>query len=95
MKQVDKNGSGVIEFDEFFELMSKKKANIDPEEELIEAFKHFDRDGNGLISADELRRAMTNLGEKMSDEEVNEMIREADLDGDGHVNYEGIFYSIN
>ena len=31
---------------------------------------------------------MTNLGEKLSDEEVDEMIREADLDGDGHINYE-------
>ena len=33
---------------------------------------------------------MTNLGEKLTDEEVDEMIREADVDGDGQVNYEGI-----
>uniref|UniRef100_A0AAY4B228 EF-hand domain-containing protein n=1 Tax=Denticeps clupeoides TaxID=299321 RepID=A0AAY4B228_9TELE len=46
------------------------------------------QDGNGYISAAELRHVMTNLGEKLTDEEVDEMIREADIDGDGQVNYE-------
>ena len=48
----------------------------------------FDKDGNGFISAAELRHIMTNLGEKLTDEEVDEMIREADIDGDGQINYE-------
>ncbi|WP_411978871.1 EF-hand domain-containing protein, partial [Vibrio sp. 780] len=39
-------------------------------------------------SAAELRHVMTNLGEKLTDEGVDEMIREADIDGDGQVNYE-------
>ena len=47
------------------------------------------QDGNGFISAAELRHVMTNLGEKLTDEEVDEMIHEADMDGDGQVNYEG------
>eukprot|EP00899_Mesostigma_viride_P000053 jgi/Mesvir1/10048/Mv24223-RA.1 len=63
-------------------------ADTDSEEELKEAFKVFDKDGNGFISAAELRHVMTNLGEKLTDEEVDEMIREADVDGDGQVNYE-------
>lgn len=50
------------------------------------------QDGNGYISAAELRHVMTNLGEKLTDEEVDEMIREADIDGDGQVNYEGIIW---
>ncbi len=41
-----------------------------------------------FISAAELRHVMTNLGEKLTDEEVDEMIREADVDGDGQINYE-------
>ena len=48
----------------------------------------FDKDGDGLISAAELRHVMTNLGEKLTDEEVDDMIREVDVDGDGQVNYE-------
>merc|ERR1711904_312142 len=57
-------------------------------EKLIEAFKVFDEDGSGVISAAELRHVMTNLGEKLTDEEVDEMIREADVGGDGQINYE-------
>ena len=56
-------------------------------------FRVFDKDGNGLISASELRIVMDNLGEKLTDDEVEEMIREADLDGDGMVSYEGKKYS--
>ncbi|GJM96414.1 hypothetical protein PR202_ga13245 [Eleusine coracana subsp. coracana] len=60
----------------------------DSEEELRESFKLFDADQNGYISADELRRMMENLGEKLTDKEVEDMIREADKDGDGLVSYE-------
>ena len=68
--------------------MARNVHNYDEVEEMIETFKVFDRDGNGLISAAELRHVMTNLGEKLTDEEVDEMIREADIDGDGQINYE-------
>ena len=70
-------------------MMARKMKDTDSEEELREAFRVFDKDGNGFISAAELRHVMTNLGEKLTDEEVDEMIREADIDGDGQVNYEG------
>ena len=49
----------------------------------------FDRDRNGYISATEFRFVMTNLGEKMSDDEVDEMLTQADIDGDGQINHEG------
>lgn len=72
-------------------MMARKMKDTDSEEEIREAFRVFDKDGNGFISAAELRHVMTNLGEKLTDEEVDEMIREADIDGDGQVNYEGKF----
>ena len=56
--------------------------DTDTEEELLEAFKIFDRDGNGLISSTKLRHVMTQLGEKLTDDEVEEMIKEADNDGE-------------
>ncbi|GFQ90411.1 calmodulin [Trichonephila clavata] len=84
---VDKDGNGTIEFDEFLSMMSKKLQESDSETELHEAFRVFDKNGDGFISPSELRQVMTNLGEKLSDEEVEDMIKEADLDGDGLVNY--------
>merc|ERR1719400_2250580 len=58
-------------------MMARKMKDTDSEEEIREAFRVFDKDGNGFISAAELRHVMTNLGEKLTDEEVDEMIREA------------------
>ncbi|XP_044472050.1 calcium-dependent protein kinase 19-like isoform X2 [Mangifera indica] len=69
-------------------LINLKRLDTYSEEELKEAFKLFDKDQNGFISAAELRLFMTNLGEKMTDEEVKELIQEADVDGDGQVNYD-------
>lgn len=88
INEVDADGNGTIDFPEFLNLMSRKMKDADSEEELMEAFKVFDKEQNGFISAAELRHLMTNLGEKLTAEEVDEMIREADVDGDGQVNYE-------
>ncbi|RRT42271.1 hypothetical protein B296_00044414, partial [Ensete ventricosum] len=88
IREVDSDGNGTIEFGEFLNLMARKVKETNIEEELKEAFKVFDKDQNGFISATELRNVMINLGEKLTDEEVDQMIREADLDGDGQVNYE-------
>ena len=66
-------------------MMARKMKDTDSEEEIREAFKVFDRDNNGYISAHELRHVMTSIGEKLTDDEVDEMIREADQDGDGRI----------
>ena len=49
----------------------------------------IDKDGDSQLSADELRHVMRNLGENMTEEDIEEMIREADIDGDGKISYEG------
>jgi calmodulin len=72
-------------FAEFLTMMARKMKDTDSEEEIREAFKVFDRDNNGFISAAELRHVMTSIGEKLTDDEVDEMIREADQDGDGRI----------
>lgn len=82
-----------ISFEGFFDHFIVSSLNfwflkISGTEPKYECFSVFDKDGNGYISAAELRHVMTNLGEKLTDEEVDEMIREADIDGDGQVNYE-------
>ena len=70
-------------------MMTNQSKNLDYADELLEAFRVFDQDGDGFISAEELKFLMCNLGEKLTQEEVNEMIAEADTDGDGQVNYQG------
>ncbi|XP_062214629.1 calmodulin-like protein 4 isoform X2 [Phragmites australis] len=89
MSEVDTDGNGIIDFQEFLSLIARKMKDGDgDEEELKEAFEVLDKDKNGFISPTELRMVMTNLGEQMTDEEVEQMIKEADTDGDGQVNYD-------
>merc|ERR1719410_3246131 len=88
INEVDADGNGAIDFPEFLSLMARCHQDTEGEEELSEAFKVFDRDGNGFISSAEVHLVMTNLGEKLTDEEVSEMDRAADVDGDGQINYD-------
>ena len=50
-----------------------------------------EQDGNGFISRQELRQVMMNLGEKLLDEEIEYLINDIDIDGDGQINYEEFY----
>ena len=81
-------GDGELDFVEFVTMMMKRMSN-QSEEELREAFAVFDKDNKGYLTHDELRFAMINRGNPMTEEEVQEMIDEADADKDGKVDYKG------
>eukprot|EP00811_Abedinium_folium_P013464 NODE_22519_length_704_cov_15.064125.p2 GENE.NODE_22519_length_704_cov_15.064125~~NODE_22519_length_704_cov_15.064125.p2 ORF type:complete len:164 (+),score=62.27 NODE_22519_length_704_cov_15.064125:106-597(+) len=87
---VDDDGSGTIEYPEFLKMMTFKILNRDPKEEILKAFKLFTGEDkwNQRINFKNLQRVAKELGERMTDEELQEMIDEADTDGDGEVNEE-------
>ncbi|KAM4841103.1 centrin-1 [Thomomys bottae] len=88
ISEVDKEGTGKISFNDFLAVMTQKMAEKDTKEEILKAFRLFDDDETGKISFKNLKRVANELGENLTDEELQEMIDEADRDGDGEVNEE-------
>merc|ERR1719500_2147854 len=88
ISDIDKDGSGTIDFNEFLEMMTTKMSEKDSREEILKAFRLFDDDETGFITLKNLRRVAKEIGENMTDEELQEMIDEADRDGDGQVSEE-------
>ncbi|KAH0506469.1 Calmodulin-beta [Microtus ochrogaster] len=74
INEVDADGNGTTEFPEHLTMMARKMKEADSEEEIREARCVLDKDGNGYVSAAELRHGMTNLGEKLTDAEVDDTI---------------------
>lgn len=85
-------GNRLLDIGEVQNVISRRAPPPETEDSVRDAFRIFDKDGTGYVSASELRHVLTHLGEKLSDEEVDEMIREADITGDGQVNYDREFY---
>ncbi|XP_034453420.1 caltractin [Hippoglossus hippoglossus] len=84
--EVDKGGTGRVSFVDFLSVMTQKMVEKDSKEEILKAFRLFDDDETGKISFKNLKRVAKELGENLTDEELREMIDEADRDGDGEVN---------
>lgn len=83
---IDKEGSGTIDYNDFQNIMTQKMSEKDLKEEIQKAFRLFDDDDTGKISFKNLKRVSKELGENLTDEELQEMIDEADRDGDGEIN---------
>jgi Ca2+-binding EF-hand superfamily protein len=93
ISDIDKDGTGDIDFDEFLDLMTVKLGDSDSEQDVRKVFDLFDDDKTGYITIQNLKRVAKDLDENMSDAELLEMIERADSDQDGQINFED-FYSI-
>jgi len=82
---IDKDGSGTIDYEEFLGMMTAKMSERDSKEEILKAFRLFDDDETGFITIKNLRRVAKEIGENMTDEELQEMIDEADINNDNQV----------
>ena len=85
LSEFDRSGTGSIEYQDFVDLMTLKLQERDPIDEMKQAFRLFIDDGSDKISLRHLKRVAKELGETMNDEELQEMIDEADRDGDGAI----------
>ncbi|XP_063718887.1 calmodulin-A-like [Symsagittifera roscoffensis] len=94
IEEIDIDGNGSIEFNEFLEMMIKKNPSaLDGKEknandDISIAFKVFDRNGDGFISKNELMHVLMGLGENLTEDDVMEIIDEGDKDKDGRLSYE-------
>ena len=90
---LDKNKNNNIDFEEFLDMMTARMSDRDTREDINKVFRLFDDDGTGSISIRNLRRVARELGETMTDEELQEMVDRADSNGDSQVTPDD-FYNI-
>jgi len=95
MNEIDVDHNGKLDFSEFTIMMRDKLSGEDMEQEIKQAFRVFDRNGDGFISKNEFKRCMMHFGEKFTDDEVEEMIAEADINNDGRIDYTEFQFSIS
>ncbi|KAL5553543.1 hypothetical protein UlMin_040944 [Ulmus minor] len=89
LANIDANGNGSVEFEELVEaiLPDMNQEVLLNQDQLMEVFRSFDRDGNGLITAAELAGSMAKMGHPLTYRELSDMMREADTNGDGVLSF--------
>jgi len=88
---VDADGSGSVEFPEFLQMMTAKMGDNDTRAEIDKVFKLYDVDETGKISLANLKRVAKELGENLTDEELQGMLDHADRSSCGEVNAEDFY----
>ena len=87
IEELELEGYVELEFNEFIQLIVEKVRKVNEGKAIYDMFQLFDKDGNGYITAQELRSVMQSLGENFSDEVIEEMIDEADMNGDNQIDF--------
>ncbi|KAJ2817468.1 hypothetical protein GGI24_005388 [Coemansia furcata] len=86
-KELDEDGCGTMDFEEFLAQIQTQAAECNEDDVAKENFKTFDENGDGFITKSELRKALDKFGMKPSDEDINEMMANADTNKDGHIDF--------
>ncbi len=76
-----------MNFQQFLIVMNKRAKDADIQVELIEAFKIFDKENKGVIPTADFKHLLLTLGEILGDDKIEELVYEADKNGDGFINY--------
>ena len=84
-ERLDSKDTNRIAFDEFMDLMSEKFAERNPKDEALMAFDLFDEDKKGKINMKNLKKAVKEINENLSDSELKAIMDEFDTDGDGYI----------
>jgi Ca2+-binding EF-hand superfamily protein len=77
----------MLTFNSFLSFLNKRCKEVDVEDELMQAFKSFDSDGDGKLDKKEMKYLLLTLGERLDDGEVEEIIKEVDTTGEGVICY--------
>ncbi|VDI54336.1 Hypothetical predicted protein [Mytilus galloprovincialis] len=87
---IDENKNGYIGYDEFETMMTQYYDVLDyQEQEIRKAFKRFDTDGTGFLDHTQLKRALKNIGDQLTEEECDEFFNLTDTNNDGKIDIEG------
>ena len=87
LNEVDEDGSGTIDLNEMMSHIITKMRTIEPQRDLKDAFRQFDRDDKGFLNVEDIRHVMHSLGHRLTYAEVEEMINFADDDKSGTIGY--------
>ncbi|NWZ18975.1 CALL4 protein, partial [Asarcornis scutulata] len=92
LHKIERNAE--LDFSTFLNIMYRQMKQEEPEKEILTALSMIDRQKRGVITVSELRAKLTNLGEKLSEEEVDDLLKEAKIGPNGTIKYEEFAHAI-